>query len=498
MRCTVKHTEIIKQKNDCFIVGIFTDKQLSEAAQIIDAHTKGYIRRLFQSNDLTGEIGEALLLHDVANLPSKRLLIVGCGAQAEFNETAFRKVIHKAISVLKTTGAKEACCYLTDLKVKDRAVDWNIRQAVQVSYEATYEFNQFKSKPKTRVMSLGQLTWNVANKANLSAAQRALQEGLAIAEGVILAKDLGNMPANRCTPSFLAKQAQTLGKEYKTVAVDVLEESNMRQLGMGALLAVAQGSEEPAKLIIVHYRGKVKKGKSPVVLVGKGVTFDSGGISLKPSAGMDEMKYDMCGAASILGAIKVAAELALPIEVVGILPATENMPDGKAVKPGDIVTTMSGQTVEILNTDAEGRLILCDALTYAERFKPAAVIDVATLTGAVIVALGSVASGMMSNNEILAQAVQQAAQESWDRVWSLPLWDDYQELINGPFADMVNVGQGNEAKCIAAGCFLARFAEKYPWVHLDIAGTAWKSGKEKTASGRPVPLLVQFLINFCS
>lgn len=497
MQCNIKHTQITKQKSDCLIIGVFTDGELTAAAQEIDIFTKGYISRLFKAKDLTGELAESLLLYDVADLPSKRMLIVGCGRAVEFNEAAFRKVMNKAVTALKTTGAQDACCYLTDIKVKQRSISWNIRQAVELTYSAIYEFTHYKSQPKITAVKFSQLIFNIVDKTQMAGAQRALQEGLAIAAGMRLTKDLGNIPANVCTPTFLAKQALNLAKEYKKVKVEIFEESDMRKLGMGALLAVAQGSAEPAKLIVVHYHGSTKT-KPPVALVGKGVTFDTGGISLKPAAAMDEMKYDMCGAASILGTIKAVAELELPTNVVGILPTTENMPDGKAVKPGDIVTTMSGQTVEILNTDAEGRLILCDALTYAERFKPAAVIDVATLTGAVILALGSVASGLMSNNEKLTQAIQQAADESWDRVWPLPIWEEYQELISSPFADMANIGSGAEAKCIAAACFLARFAKKFPWAHLDIAGTAWKSGKEKTANGRPVPLLVQYLINICN
>lgn len=495
MQCTVKYTQVMKQKSACLIVGVFSNGQLTDAAKAIDIATKGYITKLFQTNDLSGELAETLLLHDINQLPSKRLLIVGCGKLAEFNENAFRKVVYKAMCVLKTTGAQDACCYLTDIKVQDRAIAWNIRQAIEQSASAFYKFVQFKSKPKVPTQKPPRLLFNVADKAEVSHAEQALQEGLAIVAGMRLTKDLGNTPANVCTPSFLAAQAQQLAKQYKTIKVNVLTENAMRKLGMGALLAVAQGSAEPAKLIVVHYQGETKA-KAPVVLIGKGVTFDTGGISLKPPANMDEMKYDMCGAASILGAIKAVAELSLPINVIGILPTTENMPDGKAVKPGDIITTMSGQTVEILNTDAEGRLILCDALTYAERFKPAAVIDVATLTGAVITALGSVASGLMSNNDALAQAIQQAGIESWDRVWPLPLWEDYQGLINSPFADMANIGQGNDAKSIVAGCFLARFAKKFPWAHLDVAGTAWPSSKEKIMSGRPVALLVQYLINF--
>lgn len=317
-------------------------------------------------------------------------------------------------------------------------------------------------------------------------------QGTAIAQGMKVAKDLGNLAPNICTPSYLAKRALDMSKLHK-LKVSVLGQKEMEKLKMGALLAVAKGSHQPAKLIILEYRGGAKTEK-PIVLVGKGITFDTGGISLKPAVEMDEMKYDMCGAASVLGTLTAVAEMALPLNVVGIIPTTENMPGGNATKPGDVVTSMSGQTIEILNTDAEGRLILCDALTYAERYNPEAVIDIATLTGACVIALGHVASGLMSNNDQLADELLQAAELSIDQAWRLPLWDDYQDLLKSNFADMANIG-GRSAGTISAACFLARFADKYRWAHLDIAGTAWKSGKEKGSTGRPVPLLTQFLIS---
>ncbi|MGH8711263.1 MAG: leucyl aminopeptidase, partial [Burkholderiales bacterium] len=322
--------------------------------------------------------------------------------------------------------------------------------------------------------------------------EAALKQALAIAEGVKLTKDLGNLPPNICTPSYLAEQALQIAKKHNLKA-EVLEQKDMEKLGMGSLLSVARGSNQPPKLIVLHYSGAAKKQK-PVVLVGKGITFDTGGISIKPAAEMDEMKFDMCGAASVLGSIKAVAEMRLPLNVVGIIPTTENMPSGNASRPGDIVTSMSGQTIEILNTDAEGRLILCDALTYAERFHPAVVIDIATLTGACVIALGHVASGLYSNDDALARELLNAGEYAHDRAWQMPLWDDYQEQLKSNFADMANIG-GRPAGSITAACFLARFTKKYSWAHLDIAGTAWKSGKEKGGTGRPVPLLTQFLIH---
>jgi leucyl aminopeptidase len=314
-----------------------------------------------------------------------------------------------------------------------------------------------------------------------------------MAQGMALAKDLANLPGNICTPSYLADEARRLGRKSSKLKVTVLEEKQMEKLGMGALLSVSRGSRQPAKLIVLEYKGG-KADARPVALVGKGLTFDAGGISIKPAEKMDEMKYDMCGGASVLGTLAACVALDLPLNVVGIIPSSENLPDGDANKPGDIVTSMSGQTIEILNTDAEGRLILCDALTYTERFKPAAVVDIATLTGACIIALGDQASGLLANDDKLADELLAAGQSSGDRAWRLPLWDEYQSQLDSNFADMANVG-GRPAGTITAACFLARYTKQFKWAHLDIAGTAWKSGgKDKGATGRPVPLLTQFLL----
>ena len=325
-----------------------------------------------------------------------------------------------------------------------------------------------------------------------SKAAAALKQGLAVAQGMNLAKDLGNLPPNVCTPAYLADEARQLAKRYR-MKVTVLERADMERLGMHTLLSVAQGSARPPKFITLEYRGGPEKMK-PVALVGKGITFDTGGISLKPAGEMDEMKFDMCGAASVLGTLKAAGEMRLPVNVVGAIPTTENMPGGRATRPGDIVKSLSGQTVEILNTDAEGRLILCDALTYVERFRPAVVIDIATLTGACVIALGHVATGLFANDEALAREIVTAGDDAYDRVWRMPLWEDYQESLKSNFADFANIG-GRPAGAVTAACFLARFTKGYKWAHLDIAGTAWKTGKEKGATGRPVPLLAQFLVN---
>jgi leucyl aminopeptidase len=320
-----------------------------------------------------------------------------------------------------------------------------------------------------------------------------VRQGQVVAKAVALAKDLGNLPGNICTPSYLAEEARKLAQGNAKLSAKILTEKEMTALKMGSLLSVARGSRQPPRLIVLSYHGG-KRADKPVVLVGKGITFDSGGISIKPAATMDEMKFDMCGAASVLAAVNAAAEMALPLNVIAVVPSCENLPDGNANKPGDIVTSMSGQTIEILNTDAEGRLILCDALTYSERFKPRAVIDVATLTGACVVALGKQASGLFGNSEDLVQEILRAGTQSGDRAWQLPLWEEYQEQLKSNFADMANVGN-RDGGAITAACFLSRFTKNFPWAHLDIAGTAWLSGGSKGATGRPVPLLTQYLID---
>jgi leucyl aminopeptidase len=386
----------------------------------------------------------------------------------------------------------EATLCLSDLPLKRRDAAWKVEQAALAVADGLYRFDRMKSKAASRKSPLERVTLHVAERREVKDADEAIKRASAIGAGMDLAKDLGNLPGNVCTPTYLAEQAEALGKECG-FKVQVFDKRQVEKMGMGAFLAVAQGSREPPRFIVME-RMAGKKSERPVALVGKGITFDTGGISIKPAAEMDEMKFDMCGAASVLGALHAIAELGLELNVVGLVPTTENMPGGAASKPGDIVSSMSGQTIEILNTDAEGRLILCDALTYAERFDPAAVVDVATLTGACVVALGHVATGLYSNRDDLADELLEAGREAWDRAWRLPLWDDYQEQLKSPFADLANIG-GRPAGSVTAACFLSRFAGKYAWAHLDIAGTAWTSGKNKGATGRPVPLLASFLLN---
>ncbi len=392
---------------------------------------------------------------------------------------------------LADTGATEAVVYLTELEVKGRDIAWKLRHAVESVEMALYKFDRLKSHKPEKKRPLRKLILTVGKRSELAAGEIAVQQGLAISAGMHLARDLGNLPGNICTPSYLADQARELEHQYG-VKTTVLEREDMEKLGMGALLSVSRGSRQPPKLITIEYKGG-KDDEPPVALVGKGLTFDAGGISIKPAAAMDEMKYDMCGGATVLGVIKACAELKLPINVVGVIPSSENLPDGDANKPGDIVTSMSGQTIEILNTDAEGRLILCDALTYTERFHPAAVVDIATLTGACVIALGAHASGLLANNDQLARDLLNAGKYAHDRAWQLPLWEDYQKQLDSNFADMANIG-GREGGTITAACFLARYTKKFKWAHLDIAGTAWLGGKAKGGTGRPVPLLTTWLI----
>lgn len=491
MEFSIKNDNPETHHSACVVAGVFESHKLTAAAEALDKAAGGYVSKILKRGDLTGKAGSTLLIHNVPDTACQRLLLVGLGKQEEFGDKAFRVAIRAAFKAVHTTGAADAMLYLTDIPVQQRDTAWKVCQTVIAGMESIYTFDQLKSKVEKRKQSLRKVGMSIPEN-DWDVGNTALQQGLAIANGMGLAKDLGNLPPNICTPDYLAEQAVSLAKTCK-LKVTVLDEKEMQKLGMGSLLSVAQGSHQPARLIALEYWGKSRKNK-PVVLVGKGVTFDTGGISIKPSPEMDEMKFDMSGAGSVLGTIRAVAEMKLPVNLIGIIPATENMPGGSATRPGDVVTSMSGQTIEILNTDAEGRLILCDALTYAARYEPEVVIDIATLTGACVIALGHVASGMLSNNDALAESLLSASEQAADPIWRLPLWEDYQEQLNSNFADMANIG-GRAAGTITAACFLARFTRKYHWAHLDIAGTAWKSGKEKGSTGRPVPLLVRFLID---
>lgn len=483
------------QRTACLILGVFEKRRLSETAASVDKECKGQLQQILKSGDIDGKPGQSLIIYNPPGLPCKRILLVGCGKEKDFTMAAYRKAVNQAVSALKGGGATEVVLSLPLPTPTDPSIYAIFRDTVLASEEAMYNFNQCKSDAGNGKSQLKRLGLMLMDGKQRKKAELGLTHGKAIAAAVSMTKDLGNLPGNICTPSYLADQAKGLKGRSRKLKVEILGEAQMKKLGMGSLLSVAKGSRQPAKLIVLEYRGG-KPGAKPIVLVGKGLTFDAGGISLKPAAGMEEMKYDMCGGASVLGVMSACIELQLPINLVGLVPTSENLPDGAANKPGDIVTSMSGKTIEILNTDAEGRLILCDALTYAERYQPAAVIDIATLTGACVVALGKHASGLLANNDDLARELLNAGTASGDRAWQLPLWDEYQEMIDSKAADIANIG-GKWAGTITAACFLSRFTEKFKWAHLDIAGSAWTSGSTKSATGRPVPLLTQFLLKRC-
>ena len=495
MDYSIKSGDITKQRTACLILGVFSHRQLSASAQEVDKASKGFLGKVLKRGDMNGDSGQHLMLYDVPGTMAERVFLVGLGKPRQFDLKQYRMALAGAVSALDQGHSIEAVCGLSDLELQDANLYQAMRDTVITSEEALYRFEATKSEVKKRPRPLKRITLFLSDRRRLKTAQKGLNHGQAIANGMRLTKDLSNLPGNICTPSYLADQARKLGRKNSKLKIQVLEEKQMEKLGMGALLSVSRGSRQPAKLIIMEYQG-TRANSKPIALVGKGLTFDAGGISIKPAAAMDEMKYDMCGGASVFGTLQACVEMDLPLNVIGVVPSSENLPDGDANKPGDIVTSMSGQTIEVLNTDAEGRLILCDALTYSERFDPATVIDIATLTGACIVALGDQASGLMTNNDALGEELLAAGQNSRDRAWQLPLWDDYQEQLNSNFADMANIG-GKGAGTITAACFLSRYTKKFKWAHLDIAGTAWKSGNAKGATGRPVPLLSQFLLKRC-
>ncbi|WP_025565225.1 leucyl aminopeptidase [Psychromonas sp. SP041] len=493
MEFLVKSGSPEKQRSACIVVGVFEPRRLSHAAEVLDEISEGYLSSLLRRGDIEGKVGQVLFLHHVPNVLSERVLLVGCGKERELTETQYKQIIEKTISTLNDTGALEAICFLSELHIKGRDSYWAVRQAIEATQDSLYNFDQFKTNKDNTRRPLRKLTFNVPSRKELTRAELALQHGLAISAGMKLCKDLANMPPNICTPLYLSQQAQELDQRFDKITTEVVDTEQMKALGMNSYLAVAQGSANPAYMSIINYQGGPTDQK-PIVLVGKGLTFDSGGISLKPGAGMDEMKYDMGGAASVFGALEAIAQLDLGINVIGVIAGAENMPSSKAYRPGDILTTMAGLTVEVLNTDAEGRLVLCDALTYVERFDPECVIDVATLTGACIMALGHNISALMSPHKGMVHEILGASNQTGDKAWQLPMDDDFQKQLDSPFADMANIG-GRPAGSITAACFLSRFTKAYNWAHLDIAGTAWRSGANKGATGRPVPLLTQFVIN---
>src|SRR5262245_17226467 len=473
-------------------VGAFGNGPLPPATRAIDEASKGKLSAILERGDLEAKAGATLLLPDLPGAASERTLVVSLGKREEFGDKAFRDALGGAAKALAAGPATDAVVAVADAEVPGRSLAWRLEQASRLLADDAYRFDPRRAsgsgpaQVERGARTIGLLISGQATGELDSAVRR----GQAVAEGMALAKDLGNLGGNVCNPAFMAQTAQSLGQEFK-FPVEVLERADMEKLGMGSALSVGRASYQPCKFIVMHYRGGPANAQ-PIVLVGKGLTFDTGGISLKPGADLDEMKYDMSGGGSVLGVFRTLARLALPINVVGIVGAVENMPGGNATRPGDVVTSMSGQTIEIINTDAEGRLVLCDALTYVERFQPSCVIDAATLTGACVIALGTHASGLWANDDALAAELLACGIDSGDRAWHMPLWDDYQSQLKSNFADTSNLG-GNAAGAVTAACFLARFAKAYPWAHLDIAGTASVSGDAKGSTGRPVPLLAEFL-----
>ena len=487
---------IATAKSGCVVVGVFENKKLSAAAQTLDQN--GELTAAVKSGDISGKSGTTLLVRGVTGAAAERVLLVGLGAAAADGAVTskdFTAAINATVRALSTLGANDAILALPFEQIKDKDAAWSIRTIVVTARDSVYRSDTMKSKKDPAPTGVKKIAFAIT-AATATAAKLALEQSVALANGMALTKELGNLPANICTPTYLAETARKLGKEFK-LGIEVLDRKQLEALKMGSFLSVTNGSDQPPKFIVLkHMGGKVKD--APTVLVGKGITFDTGGISLKGGLAMDEMKYDMCGAATVLGTFRAIAEMNLKLNVVGVIAACENMPSGSATKPGDIVTSMSGQTIEVLNTDAEGRLVLCDALTYVERFKPSAVVDIATLTGACVTALGHHNTGLFTRHDdahdALANELLSAGKTAGDTAWRMPIEEAYNEQLKSNFADMANIG-GSPGGSITAACFLERYTQKYTWAHLDIAGTAWKSGAAKGATGRPVPLLTTFLMN---
>lgn len=489
IRFQLQGTDPLQKTTDCLVLGIWEKGSAHALTSNVDKSSGKLIENIKKSGDIKGKTGDSLLLHKPDKLKAARLLLIGCGEEKSFDARAYVKAAKAAAKALLASGAKNAVIALPQMPVQDRDTEWAVSQLVREIGVADYRYDQTKSK-KADTPALK--TVHIATDSARKSLKDAVQVGACTAEGMNTARELGNLPGNICTPTYLAQFASKLGTKHKSLKTQVLSEKQMQKLGMGSLLSVGHGSVEESKLVVIEHKGAKNADSKPYVLVGKGITFDTGGISIKAGAGMDEMKFDMCGAASVLGTMQAVAELNLPINVTAVIAAAENMPSDRATKPGDVITSMSGQTIEVLNTDAEGRLVLCDALTYVERFKPRTVIDVATLTGAAVATFGDVASVVLSNHQALADEILEIGQQTQDYSWQLPLWDEYQPLLDSNFADIANIG-GPKAGTITAACFLSRFTKKYHWAHLDIAGSAWLSGAQKGATGRPVPLLLEYL-----
>ncbi|WP_249976208.1 leucyl aminopeptidase [Vreelandella olivaria] len=494
MEFSVQTANPAKAETACLVLPVFKGSDLLPAVAKLDDASERLIGQLLERGDFDAALGNVQLVPFAPGLGAERLLLVGLGERDKCQEAAFIKGLDAAMTALAKLPVDEASVAFTDVPLEDRDTTWKTRKTLEAAERAIYRFDQFKSSP-AKAPNLVRLNLIVSEASESSQAKQGALLGSAIGQGINFTRTLGNLPGNVCTPRYLAEQAEQLGKDSQgALEIDILDEEALEALGANSLLSVGRGSKEPSRLIVMKYQGAEDPEEAPHVLIGKGITFDTGGISLKPGEGMDEMKFDMGGAASVFGTVKAVLAIKPKLNVVFIVAAAENMPDGAATKPGDIIKTLKGLSVEVLNTDAEGRLVLCDALTYAERFTPASVVDIATLTGACIIALGHHATGLLSNDDDLALDLLDAGEAAWDRAWHLPLWDEYQEQLDSNFADLANIG-GRPAGTITAACFLSRFADHFPWAHLDIAGTAWHSGKQKGATGRPVGLLTQYLLD---
>ena len=485
----VNSADLLKVKTDLLIIAVNKKTAAATELQGLQASPQSLVKESIK--EINSGSRKSIFLPAPAKVGAKNILLI---KEPDPKAASFLvlRYYEEIMGLVKSSKAKDFAYLMSSTTSKDFDDVWAAEAAARTFESSAYTFNATMNKTvKPITVKKGTLLFAGLTPAKLRSVRTAVKLGHAVGEGMNATKHLGDLPANHCTPRIIERKTKALKKDFPALKISSLNERDMERLKMGSYLSVGKGSDEPSRMMTIEYKGGAKD-KQPVVLVGKGITFDTGGISIKPSPAMDEMKWDMCGAASVFGIMQTLARLKAKVNVVGLLVCAENMPSARATKPGDVVTSMSGQTIEILNTDAEGRLILCDSLTYAAKFNPDTVIDIATLTGAVISALGKVATGVLSNDQQLANDLIESGTQSADPVWQLPLWEEYDELLKSNFADMANIG-GPQAGTITAGCFLARYAKDYKWAHLDVAGTAWVSGANKGATGRPVPLLMEYL-----
>ncbi|WP_343152443.1 leucyl aminopeptidase [Buchnera aphidicola] len=494
MKFKIKNINLKKFSSPCVVLGISEINKFSKLLNIFNKSTKKYISDFILKKDTIISFGKLTLLYNTLNITPNLILLVGCGKNQELSKKEFIKITSKVINFLYENQLQSSCWFLIELPVKKLNIYWKIRIITEIIGDKLYSFDIFKTK-KSNIFKIKKINFCIVNECNLKESEIALKHSLSILKGKNISRDLSNTPPNICTPFYLSEKSKLLSEKYKeTVTTEIFDANKIKEFGMNAYFSVGKGSNNSSYMSIINYKKNFKLNKKLIVLIGKGVTFDSGGISIKPSKNMDEMKYDMSGAAAVYGVMLFAAELNLPLNIMGIIAGSENMPDGNSFRPGDVLKTLSGKTVEILDTDAEGRLILCDVLTYVEQFDPDIVIDIATLTGACVIALGNIVSGVMSNDKNLVNDLIKAGKLTEDKIWELPLHSEYKKLLSSDIADFSNIG-GPKAGAISAAMFLSFFTKKYKWAHLDVAGTAWNTKKKKESTGRPVPLLCQFLLN---